>query len=558
MHFRAGAVSALLLVLLSSPGRGASASHVVSGLTARLPQSLSAVISDLEAEGATKITSCAFLASRSVSKSTRSRLFRSLFAVTGDGDHDDEVNDGSTTAFGKSLGEEHESSSDEDGEDPPGVGIAVANPPPGYCVGAVAATVQACGGTVVFVADRRDLDRGEGLFEALAPAVERLLASRQDDSEGELGSAPLAELCNTLIVVVDGARSNADLADARAKFEKAAASMLRSVVQPDGSARADGIGDVFRDVEYVTSLGPVDGLLANIEGASTDPSSAASAVASAVYDLEGGGAPAPSGLTKAVDVAAARVLGPASHKSLEDCLNTVGEYVGGPDKSIELVANFGELCDAAADRALGAFDGQVSSRPALKSSAVTKRIRSDLVEGMYADLSDLYEGQLALLRASCLDGFKNDLKSVRITANLPNDVEGLVKSASAAFASGAKKLRSKSSAASSWPGPEATGADLRRELRESSSRLLKMAKVSGKYRPVPRKGVTLGFHWLLPKPFGNDYRQEPWNVRSADNLVYTPPDKISDVSKADVKTGDWRRSVVPAPSASEMVYMGGN
>lgn len=557
MQFRAGAVSALLLVLALSSSPGASASHVVSGLPGRLPQSLSAVIVDLEAEGATKITSCAFLTSRSVSKATRSRLFRSLFAVTGDGDHDDEVNDGTTTAFGKRLGEEHESSSEEGGEDPAGVGVAVANPPPGYCVGAVAATVQACGGTVVFVADDRDLDRGEGLFEALAPAVERLLASRQDESEGELGSAPLAGVTNTLIVVVDGARSNDDLANARAKFEKAAASMLSSIVQPDGGKKATGIGDVFRDVEYVTSLGPVDGILANIEGASTDPSAAASAVASAVYDLEGGGAPAPTGLTKAVDVAAARVLGPAAHKSLENCLTTVGGYVGGTDNS-ELVANFGELCDAAADRALDSFDAELSSRPALKSSSVAKRIRSDLVEGMYADLCDLYEGQLGLLRAACLDRFKANLKGVRITANLPNDVETLVKDSSSAFATGAKKIRSKSSSASSWPGPAATAFDLRRELRDSSTRLLKMAKVSGKYRPVPRKGVTLGFHWLLPKPFGNDYRQEPWQVRGADNLVYTPPDKITDVSKADVKTGDWRRSVVPAPSASEMVYLGGN
>ena len=84
---------------------------------------------------------------------------------------------------------------------------------------------------------------------------------------------------------------------------------------------------------------------------------------------------------------------------------------------------------------------------------------------------------------------------------------------------------------------------------------LKAAKASGQFRPVPRKGVTLCFHWLLPKPFGNDFRQEPWMAHAADNLVYVPKDGITDVSKGDIRTGDWRKGVVPAVSGSEMLYL---
>jgi hypothetical protein len=66
----------------------------------------------------------------------------------------------------------------------------------------------------------------------------------------------------------------------------------------------------------------------------------------------------------------------------------------------------------------------------------------------------------------------------------------------------------------------------------------------------------LGFHWLLPKPFGNDYRQEPWMVHATDNMVYVPKDKITDVTPEDVKSGgDWRRKIVPSPAGNDMIYM---
>jgi hypothetical protein len=81
------------------------------------------------------------------------------------------------------------------------------------------------------------------------------------------------------------------------------------------------------------------------------------------------------------------------------------------------------------------------------------------------------------------------------------------------------------------------------------------AWASGAYRPPPRKGVTVGFHWLLPKPLGNDYRQEPWMVHAMDNLVYVPKDKVTDVSPEEVNTGDWRRKIVPSPASPDRVFM---
>jgi len=140
------------LVLASSTA--ISASHVVSGTSARLPMSLSPIINDLEAEGVSHVTTAAFLSSKSVRVASCAKLLRSLFGVSAD--EEEEVSYGTTMAFGKKLGTtaEAENSDEED----IGSGVAIACPPSsGSTVSEVCSTVVACGGTVVYVADPVDL-----------------------------------------------------------------------------------------------------------------------------------------------------------------------------------------------------------------------------------------------------------------------------------------------------------------------------------------------------------------------------------------------------------------
>jgi hypothetical protein len=94
-----------------------------------------------------------------------------------------------------------------------------------------------------------------------------------------------------------------------------------------------------------------------------------------------------------------------------------------------------------------------------------------------------------------------------------------------------------------------------RMIKDYSAERLIAAQASGAFRPIPRKGVTIGLHWLLPKPFGNDFRQEPWNIHAMDNLVYVPPDKVTEVSPDDVQKGNWRSKIVPSPGSRDMVFM---
>lgn len=125
------------------------------------------------------------------------------------------------------------------------------------------------------------------------------------------------------------------------------------------------------------------------------------------------------------------------------------------------------------------------------------------------------------------------------------------------FGSAVKKLRAVKSATSygSWMSNADQIAALRNQLAEHNAERLKAARASGQFKPVPRKGVTVGFHWLLPKPFGNDYRQEPHATHTADDLVYAPVDGITDVSGSEIRTGDWRQGVIPAPCSGEMMYL---
>src|SRR6056300_1228592 len=103
------------LLLLGASSTAVSASHVVSGTTARLPMSLSTVINDLEAEGVSYVTTAAFLSSKSVRATSCAKLLRSLFGVSAEDEED--VTYGSTMAFGKKLGNEAATAAEAENSD---------------------------------------------------------------------------------------------------------------------------------------------------------------------------------------------------------------------------------------------------------------------------------------------------------------------------------------------------------------------------------------------------------------------------------------------------------
>jgi len=438
------------------------------------------VISDLEAEGVVELGTACFLTSRGVTTSKKAEFFG--------------LDDGSSTAFGTDAG------------------ACIALSPPS--VAEVASTVVACGGHIVYYADEDDLSRGEGLFDSLGPAMERILNEDMTHT-------------SSLIVV------SSDPASTKAQLEGAAALVLGSLVS---SKKVSTLDDVFAKLEYVTS--PDEAM--KFVAASEEPAQAQATIAATVASDFWQTTPiALSTPMPAKDLAAARQLGPAARKAAESALDTVKAMAGD-----QLVSNFGELCSAAVKRAMDELDDCSSSN--LASTSVGRQIRENMKEEIAAELAVLSDRQTDLLKEACFAEFKQNLSKLRISPTLAHDMQEVAAKSTAEFAKRAKKIPGSSSDAK---------AAFKTQLKEFCAERLLAARAGGQFKPVPRKGVTIGLHWLLPKPFGNDFRQEPWAVHATDNLVYVPPDKITDVNPEEVSAGDWRNKIVPSPAGNEMLYM---
>ena len=468
------------LLALFFLGRLVSGINIIDECNSKLPMSLATVISDLEAEGVTKLGTSCFLTSHGVTQGQKAAFFG--------------VEDVSTTSFATDSG------------------ICMALSP--SSIPEVASTAVACGGNIIYYPNEDDLSRGEGLFDSLGPAMERIL------NEGMTSSS-------SLIVV------SSNPATTKAQLEAAAVDVLGNLVSP--SKKAVLLEDVFSKVQYVRSIDQALALLSITEEPSQVQATIAATVASDFWQTT------PISISDSMaakDLAAARQLGPAARKALETAVETVKTMTAG-----SIVPNFGDLCEAATKRAMEELDESAS---AALASTIGKQIRANLKEEIAAELAELAELQLDFLKLVCFDGFKQDLSKLRISPNLATDMQNVASKAVASLAEKSKKMPISNADAK---------ASFKTQLQEFCSERLLAARASGQFKPVPRKGVTIGLHWLLPKPFGNDYRQEPWMVHATDNLVYVPSDKITDVSPEEVATGDWRSKIVPCPAGNEMLYM---
>jgi len=510
--FQLATATSFLLFLLLLAGT-TSATTLISESDARLPMGLSSVITDLEAEGVEHVTTACLLTSRGVTPSKRTILLKSLFGL--------DTDTSSLTAFGTTP--------EEDDVD----GLAIAQPDPQASANEVASTVVACGGTVVYVPSPIDLARGEGLFDGLGPAMERLLNTHEERKS-----------C-LVVVVPDGT----DTDTARAQLERAAAKIIPSLVQSPNK-RAVVLENVFDSVQYVTPTPgqTLEDFLTEQLESSCEPSEALSSVASTVDVLSlvtsvATNAMSTSSIHSPQDLAAARQLGPAARASMNQAMGLVQETIAAQGG---LVTNFGELCDSVVTQVMKDL-GEV------KGSSVSKQIRTNLQLELYAELGDVFQEQLKMLEIASFEEFRKSLSQLKVSPLLSQEMNDAVSKSVAAFSKRAQGMVSKKAKPSWSIAPAKTEYSLM--LKEYCAERLVAAQASGAFRPVPRKGVTVGLHWLLPKPFGNDFRQEPWTVHAMDNLVYVPPDKVTDVSPEDVKADNWRKKIVPSPASRDMVFM---
>jgi hypothetical protein len=329
---------------------------------------------------------------------------------------------------------------------------------------------------------------------------------------------------------------------ARQQLQASVEWVLSRTLSPTGKP-LNSLQDVFASVQYVTPTQALEGLTQKRDSA-TD---AASRVAIA---SKTGVAGATGGLT-AAEVAAARILGPISQRITDDAIATVHAQCRDEESALPVrVVDFGQLAQAALASALSELAEAASNLPA---STVVQQMKDAAHAKLVFTLQSDFEEQLKLLQEDTFQGFRKALSKLIIGPNLAADMEKVAQTSIASFSRQAKRLLAPS--ARGWSTAAAHTAFALR-LRETITTRLQAARASGKFRPLPRKGVTVGLHWLLPKPFGNDYRQEPWLVHASDNLVYVPKDKVTEVSPGAIAVGtDWRNQIVPSPVGNDMVYM---
>ena len=471
--------------------------------------SLSTVVSDLEAEGCNELSTACFITSRSVTKQERARILEDLLD-SGDISHNEEAG---TVDQWKAVATT--------------AGLALAQP---SNFQDTAAAACACGGTILYYASPVDLDRGEGLFDTLAPAMEKIMSSTDHKQRH-------------LYVLVE---SPQDKKLVRQQLESVAQSVLANLITPDGKP-VTTLREVF---DHVDCIAPSQAGDAVIKHEKTTPTAVAAQVAqlwnpqemvqsqinSLTYSMTG------------ANLAAARTLVPAARRRVHEALQTVTSACSDETGNMKLVMQFGLLGDAAlrqADSAL--YDSSLNS-------ATAKQIRYNLQADLNGALQDMFNQQLDLLQVAQFEEFKRSLSKLLVSPNLQNEMEAAAKKSIAAFAAAAKKLVPKR-ASGNWNVATANVAYARKLKAYVANRVLN-ARASGKFKPLPRKGVTVGLHWLLPKPFGNDYRQEPWMVHAVDDMVYVPSTgKLADVNPQEVEAGDWRDKIVPSPAGNDMIYM---
>ncbi|CAB9523356.1 expressed unknown protein [Seminavis robusta] len=482
-------------------------SSVVSGSFVesrnRLPMSLSGVISELQ-DSVTELSTACIIPSRTLTATEKQSILQTILG-------------GAPDANSKAMATDQ--------------GLAVCQP---SSLDEIVNSAVACQGSVIFVPSNTDLTQGEGLMEMLGPAMERILST--STSKGSL-----VVVCNEQM----GAKVT------QAKLEAAAAPILQSLTD---KKTIKSLQDVFSSVTYVTANQVQDTLLANTKTSPADvmalvktvmEQAASATPTSSMWDQKMAKQP--------VELAAARKLLTVYKQVLDNANRVINDATA---SNTALVTDFGALVDATLKQAQDTFTNENKK---LLGTAVGKQLSSSLSTELTSGwMHGAFEAQLGLLQDASFATFRQALGKLRLGPTLSSDMTAIVQDTVQQFAKTVQGLLPSSGSSSGKTRAADSRAALSRRLTEFCHDRLQAAEASGQFKPVPRKGVTVGMHWLLPKPFGNDFRQEPWMTHATDNMVYVPrrPTKVTEVPEESIiQTGDWRDQVVPSPAGRDMVFM---
>ena len=497
-----------------------SVSASVSSSKAKLPASLFSVAQDCsssnnEQEEGSTAAAC-LLTSRTVTQAAQTHAFKTLLNL-----QENEDESVITASQIKAVG----TSNDETNTKTHLLALTSS-----ASLAELAASLMATGGNVAFVVSETDLARGEGLWESLAPAMQLILANALTST---------AQL--TIVVTSDN-----QVALAKQHILEPSEAILANLITASQSQQQQqqqpvtALSQVFGKGVHIQTL---DQAALTVFGSETDLITDSAALQQAAAGLPTSSSVSSTTALSPTEMASAGLFAKAQ-AILQDAIETVQQATRASDGSVQLVPAFNKLCASAMQTAAQQLQQEASGL----SSPLVSQLQQQTLTDLSLRLESMMEVQLDLQKKASLADFKQGLSKLLIGPNLASDMQGVAQKVAASFAQAAKAM-----ASPALSGPAVI--QFQQIVHEQTRNRLLNARASGKFKPLPRKGVTVGLHWLLPKPFGNDYRQEPWKVHATDNLVYVPPGKVSHVDPQDVPTGDWRQKVVPSPVGNDLVYM---
>ena len=549
--------------------------RIVSESKNRLPMSLSAVLSDWQdhadkeqdddnedeenGNGISQgiITACV-IPSRTVTASDKVGLVQTLLLGGGDTKEDTDSDDSDTDQVTISTNSKAVVLSN---------GIAL-----GLCGSSsleevVQATV-ACQGCIIYYPSVTDLKQGEGLLDWLAPAMEQWLAYYRNSNSNTDNNNNNNNNKGCLVVVCD---DSLGISTTQSLLETAAKPILEAF--PD-QYPIRSLQDVFGSVHYVTANQVVSTLSSSSSAIQTTPEQVMAHIKKTSSSvIQDGNLLQPSTWerkinTAPMELAAARTLTRIRNDIVTDALQMMQRATH--DNTV-LVPDFGKLCDATMQHAQEQFHTQATAsdnnnnkKRLLTSTFVGQELTNSIRTNLALAWMDVLEQQLVLLQDATFATFRQALGKLRLGATLARDMDDTIARTMQTFVKDVAKLVPTTATGVGGGGgiwksrTKDVTIVMTRRLQEFCHDRLEAAQASGQFKPVPRKGITIGLHWLLPKPFGNDFRQEPWLQHATDHMVYVPQrnSKITDVPpEAIVKTGDWRDQIVPSPAGRDMVFM---
>eukprot|EP00587_Corethron_hystrix_P006110 CAMPEP_0113320078 /NCGR_PEP_ID=MMETSP0010_2-20120614/14019_1 /TAXON_ID=216773 ORGANISM="Corethron hystrix, Strain 308" /NCGR_SAMPLE_ID=MMETSP0010_2 /ASSEMBLY_ACC=CAM_ASM_000155 /LENGTH=523 /DNA_ID=CAMNT_0000177765 /DNA_START=61 /DNA_END=1633 /DNA_ORIENTATION=+ /assembly_acc=CAM_ASM_000155 len=497
----------LFLLLLLGGGKIISTS---ASPTRSLPQALPALLHALEADHGEKhsVIPVTALFSRSVSSASAASAVSSVFPS-------------SSADAEAALGSCYTSGSDA---------MVVSVPDSA----STAAAVGSSGALALFV-HSVDSARGEGLFGSLGPILERSLRS--------------GVRRKIAVILLPGASEEAVEAAAR----RLVASM--SAATPEGEKISHW--NEAADVSY------------HVLDAGSSPAALKAALADASVDAQSAERSALAGLSSAAsEVASVRTasssdvatIATLAFPSRDDAVRAVADSTKNRSNVAVpplLLLDFGARVDAVLAAAMEKFDALLSDLPASVrgSSSLVAARRKELTEDILGRIhGTIFDGQVRELALACEESFRKEMAKLRITPNLPSDMDRCVTDAEAEYRKKAPGLIPR---AARW---DAAGGilELGPQCRDYVKRKLAAATLQGSYRPAPRKLVSLGFHYLMPEgPFADDYRRpNDRMVTEEGEFVYTPIAKRSEVGVPELKS--WGRKIMDDGGAGTLPGASGN